>query len=202
MRHEAAVRGAVLALAVMSSQIHGCGLFKPRDVRPGGGAGVGCLTPNTPDDVVSNVIANYASSVGLQCYVAMLDAAFTFHPDAADSIEAAAAGDTVYANWTRAVESTDASLLAGNATFHKTFFDSTYATTVTLPGPPRTEVRFYAYHLIIHALQVAPDTLFSGRADLTIVQGPDAQWHIVNWQDRRDTSGNKTWGYLRKQYRF
>ncbi|TMQ56986.1 MAG: hypothetical protein E6K76_11770 [Candidatus Eisenbacteria bacterium] len=199
MRRATAVRATVLALALMSPQMLACGLFKPRDVRPGGGAGVVCLTPNTPDDVVSNVLANYASSVGLDCYTAMLDTAFAFHPDDADSI---AAADTVYANWTRTVESNVASLLAGNATFHKTFFDSMYATTVISPGPPRTEVRYYAYHLIIHASQAAPDTLFSGRADLTIVQGSDAQWHIVNWQDRRDTSGARTWGYLRRLYRF
>src|SRR5207245_9694296 len=102
--------------------------------------------------------------------------------------------ESVYGNWTRSVESSVASLLAGNATFHQVFFDSTYASTVTVPGPPRTEVRFYAYHLIIHASQAAPDTLFSGRADLTIVQGTNTQWHIVNWQDRRDASGARTWG--------
>jgi hypothetical protein len=63
-------------------------------------------------------------------------------------------------------------------------------------------VRFYAYHLIIKASQAGQDTLFSGHADLTIVQGSNTQWHIVNWQDRRDTSGNRTWGYLRRLYRF
>ena len=199
MRRAAVVRAAALALAVMAPQILGCGLFKPRDVRPGGGAGVPCPAPNTPDEVVSNLLANYASSVGLDCYLSMLDEAFTFHPDGQDSLQA---GDSVYVNWTKAVESNDASLLAGNATFHQTFFDSMYATTVSSPGPPRTEVRFYAYHLIIKATQAGQDTLFSGRADLTIVQGANTQWHIVNWQDRRDTSGNRTWGYLRRLYRF
>jgi hypothetical protein len=199
MRRSAAIRAVALALALIAPQVLGCGLFKPRDVRPGGGAGVPCPAPNTPDDVVTNLLANYASSVGLDCYTSMLDDAFAFHPDAADSL---AAPDTVYVNWTRAVEASVSSLLAGNATFHQVFFDSTYAGTVTSPGPPRTEVRFYAYHLIIRASQVAPDTLFSGRADLTIVQGSNTQWRIVNWQDRRDASGARTWGYLRRQYRF
>ena len=193
------MRAVALTLALIAPQMLGCGLFKPRDVRPGGGAGVPCPAPNSPDDVVTNLLANYASSVGLECYTSMLDDSFTFHPDAADSL---AAPDTVYVNWTRAVESSVASLLAGNATFHQVFFDSTYASTVTSPGPPRTEVRFYAYHLISHASQAAPDTFFSGRADLTIVQGSNTQWHIVNWQDRRDPSGARTWGYLRRLYRF
>jgi hypothetical protein len=199
MTRAVAIRTAALALALMAPQVLGCGLFKPRDVRPGGGAGVPCPAPNTPDDVITNLLANYASSVGLDCYTSMLDNAFTFHPDAADSI---AAPDTVYVNWTRDVESSVASLLAGNATFHQVFFDSTYASTVTSPGPPRTEVRFYAYHLIIHASQAGTDTLFSGLADLTIAQGSNTQWHIVNWQDRRDASGARTWGYLRRLYRF
>jgi len=203
MRRVTAVQMTVLALAALAPQMHGCGIFSPRDPRPGGGQAIVCLTANTPDDVVSNVLAQYASFPGHECYSSMLDTSFTFHPDAADSIDAATAGQgTVYANWTASVESNVDLLLAREATFHMTVFDSMYATTVISPGPPRTEVRYYAYHLIIHASQAAPDTLFSGRADLTIVQGSDAQWHIVNWQDRRDTSGARTWGYLRRLYRF
>jgi len=203
MRRAAAARMTVWALAALASQTLGCGIFSPRDPRPGGGQAVVCLTPNTPGDVVSNVIAQYASFPGHTCYSSMLGTSFTFHPDAADSIDAATAGqDTVYANWRASVESSVDLLLARDATFHMTVFDSMYATTVTSPGPPRTELRFYAYHLIIHAPKAAPDTLFQGHADITFTQGSDAQWHITNWQDRRDGSGARTWGYLRRLYRF
>lgn len=195
-----AVRAAVLILATVAPQVLGCGIFSPRDPRPGGGPGVLCVTPNTPDNVVSNILAHYASLGGVTCYSSMLDASFAFHPDAADSLDPAA--DTLYAHWTQAIESRVATELAANATFHMTVFDSTYATTVISPGPPRTELRFYAYHLIVRAPPpVAPDTLFQGRAEITFTQGSDAQWHITNWQDRRDSSGARTWGYLRRLYR-
>ncbi len=193
-------RAAIFALATLALQGLGCGIFTPRHERPGGGAGVPCVTPNSANDVVSNVLAHYASLAGATCYSSMLDASFSFHPDAADSIDALP--DAVFANWTRDIESRVASELAAKATFHKTVFDSTYATTVTSPGPPRTELRFYAYHLIIRAPPPAsPDTLFQGRADITFTQGSDAQWHITGWQDRRDSSGARTWGYLRRLYR-
>jgi len=202
MRRAVLARMAVLALATLEPQMLGCGIFSPRDPRPGGGPAVVCQTPNTPDDVVSNVLEHYASLPGADCYSSMLDTSFTFHPDAADSIDAATAGqDTVYANWTAGVESNMDKFLARDATFHMTVFDSTYARTVTSPGPPRTELRFYAYHLIIHAPKASPDTLFQGRADITFTQGSDAQWDITGWQDRRDGSGERTWGYLRRLYR-
>ena len=199
MRGAAVARMTVLALAALAPQMLGCGIFSPRDPRPGGGPGVVCVTPNSPGDVVSNVLAHYASLPGADCYSSMLDTSFTFHPDAADSIDAGQ--DTVYAHWTAGVESNVARLLARDATFHMTIFDSMYATTVTSPGPPRTELRFYAYHLIINAPKASPDTLFQGRADITFTQGSDAQWDITNWQDRRDGSGARTWGYLRRLYR-
>ena len=202
MRRDTVARMTVLALTVLATQMLGCGIFSPRDPRPGGGPAVACLTANAPDDVVSNVVAQYASFPGHTCYSSMLDTSFTFHPDAGDSIDAATAGqDTVYANWSASVESSVDLLLAREATFHMTVFDSMYATTVTSPGPPRTELRFYAYHLIIHAPKPAPDTLFQGHADITFTQRPDAQWTITGWQDRRDGSGARTWGYLRRLYR-
>jgi len=198
MRRGIVVRLAVLALAAAPG-VFGCGIFSPRAPRPGGGAGVVCVTPNAPDNVVSNVLAHYASLQGVTCYASMLDGSFTFHPDAADSIDAGA--DTVYVHWTRDIESRVAGNLAANATFHLVVFDSAYANPVFSPGPPRSELRFYAYHLIIHAPQAAPDTLFQGRANITFTQGSDAQWRITSWQDQRDTSGARTWGYLRRLYR-
>jgi len=156
-----------------------------------------CLTPNTPEAVLSNVIARYASVAGVTCYTQMLDATFAFHPDASDSIQALP--DTVYANWNRDIETRDVSNLASNATFHTASFDSEYAARV-ISSDQRTQIRFYAYHLVIHASQVS-DTLFQGLADVTFFQGADAQWHITNWVDKRDGSGARTWGFLRARYR-
>lgn len=93
---------AVPALSGIVVLASGCGIFSPRDPRPGGGSGVLCLTPNSPNDVVTNVLENYASLPGVTCYGSMLDTSFTFHPDAADSIDAGT--DTVFANWTRDIE--------------------------------------------------------------------------------------------------
>ena len=184
---------AILAL----TQVTGCGLFKTR--KPlGVGPSVTCRTPNTPDDVVANILERYAEVQGLTCYLDMLDQSFAFHPDPQDSNEALP--DTVYSNWDRSIEAAAATRLAGNTTFHVAAFDSEYASRV-ISGDQRTETRFYAYHLIIHASAVAPDTLFRGLADITFVQGSNAQWHATNWSDRRDASGARTWGYLRAKYR-
>ena len=195
----AGVRMAITVVVSLAPLALGCGIFSPRDPRPGGAAGVACATPNAPADVVSNLLAHYGSLAGVDCYSSMLDPSFTFHPDAADSIEAPV--DTIYANWTAKVESGVAGSLARAATYHRTVFDSTYATTVITPGPPRSEVRFYAYNLTIRAAETAPDTLFQGRAEITFTEGSGAQWRITNWQDRRDGSGARTWGYLRSLYR-
>jgi len=179
--------------------VAGCGLFEPRDPRPVGGPGVNCATPNSPDNVVSNIVNHYGELAGTTCYSDMLDVTFAFHPDAADSNELAP-GDTSYVHWTRDVESRDARNVAADATFHIAAFDSEYAARV-ISADQRTQIRFYAYHLILHASQVAPDTLFQGLADITFFQGGDAQWHITNWVDKRDGSGARTWGYLRRVYR-
>jgi len=186
--------GFVVLLVLL--QVLGCSLFKPRNPLPGGGPGSGCLTPNTPDNVVSNILDHYAAVNGITCYTSMLDQTFAFHPDAADSIEALP--DTVFANWNLSVESRVTSNIASDATFHQAVFDSQYASPVISPDQ-RTQTRFYAYHLIIHSSK--PDTLYRGRADITFFQGNDAQWHITGWTDRRDASGSRTWGYLRSTYR-
>ena len=186
---------AVLLFGVAA--LSGCGLFKTRSpVNVGGG--VPCATPNSPDDVVANLVARYGELQGITCYSEMLDSRFLFHPDPQDSIQELP--DTVYANWTRDVETVVAGKLAAEATFHLAVLDSEYANRV-VSSDNRTETRFYAYHLILHATSVAPDTLFRGLADITFVQGNNAQWHITNWQDKRDLSGARTWGYVRARYR-
>ena len=186
--------GSIAAL-LLGVFLSGC-FFSPRDPRPGGGSGVVCLTPNTPEAVLSNVIAHYASVAGVTCYTQMLDATFTFHPDATDSLQALPG---TYSNWNRDVETRDAIGVASDANFHSASFDSEYAARV-ISSDQRTQIRFYAYHLVVHASQV-PDTLFRGLADVTFFQGGDAQWHITNWVDKRDGSGASTWGFLRAQYR-
>jgi hypothetical protein len=185
---------AILALALVA----GCGLFEPRDPRPGGGPGVNCATPNSPDNVVSNIVNHYAELAGVTCYTDMLDTSFTFHPDPADSSEALP--DTVFNHWTRDIEARDAGNVARDVTFHVASFDSEYAARA-ISADQRTQTRFYAYHLIIYSPQASPDTLFRGLADITFFQGSNAQWHITSWVDKRDGSGARTWGYLRRLYR-
>jgi len=196
MKHRPPIVALILVSVLLA--LAGCGLFRPRDPLPGGGPSVSCLVPDTPDAVVTNILQHYGALSGVTCYTQMLDAGFAFHPDAADSI--AALPDTVYSNWGRDVESRDASNVASNATFSLAVFDSQYASPVISPDQ-RTQTRFYAYRLILHASQVAPDTLFQGLADITFFQGGDAQWHVTTWIDKRDTSGARTWGYVRRIFR-
>jgi hypothetical protein len=188
--------GAVIALLLTCAL--GCGLFKPRDPRPGGGPGVNCATPNSPDNVLANVVNHYAELAGVSCYTDMVDTSFAFHPDAADSLDAGT--DTVFAHWTHDVEARDAANVARDARFRTVVFDSEYAARF-ISADQRTQVRFYAYHLLVRAPVLAPDTLFQGLADITFFQGGNAQWHITNWADKRDGSGRRTWGYLRRLYR-
>jgi hypothetical protein len=197
-------RGLGYLVVGMLALIAGCGLFKPRDPLPGGGPSVSCLTPNTPDNVISNVVARYATVSGVTCYTQMIDTSFAFHPDPADSL--LAGEPTPYANWNHDVEASVASELALDTKSPRVVsFDSLYAPTI-ISSDQRTQTRFYAYHLLIHASRAAPDssspdTLFSGRADITFYQGNDAQWHLTQWVDKRDASGLRTWGYLRRLYR-
>ena len=192
------LRAAAAGLSLALAGFLGCGLFEPRDPKVGGDPGVICLTPNTPSAVVANVTAHYASSPGLTCYTSMLDSAFAFHPDVADSIDST---PDIFLNWNRDIESRVATNLARDATSRSVTFDSFYASPSTSPDG-RTQVQFWVYHLIVKAPQAAPDTLFRGFADITFFQGASGgQWHITTWVDRRDTSGARTWGYLRSLYR-
>jgi len=190
---------AMAAAGVYLAGLCGCGLFSPRDPLSGGGPGTVCLTPTTPAAVIANVQVNYALPAGRTCYEQMLDNTFVFHPDVADSIEALP--DTVFAHWTRDVEIATNAGLASNGTFRSVAFDSEYAAPSISPDQ-RTQVRFYYYHLIIKASLAVPDTLFQGLADLTLVQGFGEEWHITDWADHRDASGRRSWGYLRRLFRF
>jgi len=146
--------------------------------------------------VVSNVIQNYANLPGLTCYTSVLDPLFLFHPDGSDSN---AAPPGTYLNWTRDVESRVASNLASDDSFGVAVFDSEYTSRVVVNT--RTEIRFYYYHLILHATRTQPDTLFRGLADITFQEGVDQRWRITDWVDKRDGSGARTWGYARGLYR-
>jgi ketosteroid isomerase-like protein len=191
MKGRAATGALVVSILIVAG---GCGLFKPRDPRPGGGAVVPCATPNSPNDVVTNILNHYADALGVGCYVDMLDDSFAFHPDLTDSSEAIQ--PNVFVNWNKSVEDQDARAIANKATSRTVVFDSLYANTIVSPDQ-RTVIRFYQYHLIVHPAQ-STDTLFQGRADITFFQGGNGQWHVTSWVDKRDGSGARTWGYLRE----
>jgi len=193
---------ATAAAAICLAGLWGCGMFSPRDPVSGGGPGAVCLTPTNALSVIQNVQANYGLEAGKTCYEQMLDPVFVFHPDAADSIDAIPANPNPYANWNRDVEVDSNSALALNATFRSVVFDHEYATASISPDG-RTQVRFYAYHLIVKASLVPPpDTLFQGLADITLVRGATEQWSITTWVDHRDGSGLKSWGYVRRYIRI
>jgi hypothetical protein len=202
------VVGAAPALALLAviAVLAGCSLFEPRDPEESGGGGaIPCLTRTTADSVIANVEANYARTAGIGCYASGLSEVFAFHPDPADSIEAGQPGGvSPYANWNAEVESRVAVNLASDASTRPesllVSFDGEYAPRDVAPDG-RTETRHYTYRIRYWSRQLAAVAYGQGLADITLVRGNDNFWTITVWLDKRDTSGNPTWGRLRRNYR-
>lgn len=174
----------------------GCGLFKTRNPQKPT-ATSNCPARTTADNLVLTIRQSYGDSTAVTCYTSILDPAFEFHPDPADSLEDPTPFSTP---WTQSVESQVATNVATAALFCRAVLDSEYATRyVSLDS--KTQVRYYAYHLLFRP-KTSPDTTrYQGRADITFQQGADAFWTITVWVDKRDASGLPTWGRLRSLYR-
>lgn len=176
----------------------GCGLFDTRN--PVKGQPVvpveRCRNLTEPDSLVANILDHYGVTAGKDCYNSMIDNAFVFHPDPLDE----SANPTPYVNWNQGVETLVNSGIASKAAFIATVFDSAYQDPTSTTSP-RTETRYYAYHLLLALTGQSDTTRYQGRADIVFAQGTSSSWTIVEWQDRRDGSGLPTWGQLRADNR-
>jgi hypothetical protein len=190
MRRSLALAGTILAVLLV-----GCGLFKPRDPHKGTPCTL-CLARKDADSVETNIQRTYGVENCVTCYTDALDATFSFHPDPTDS---SLSDPTIFANWNHDVEARVATNLAADAGFAQAVFDSEYAGRSISPDQ-RTQTRYYAYHVIFQPKGGA-STRYQGLADITYQQGSDTFWRITTWVDKRDASGNPTWGLLRRTYR-
>lgn len=195
----AAVRRlALLGLTAAIFPALGCGLFSPRDPARGKPIVSRCHSLIAPDSLVQNVLQFYGSAVGITCYTDMLGGTFVFHPDGQDSLETPA----IFQGWDPTVEARDATAIVSSVDSLKVSFDGMYASPTTIPGPPKTEIRYYNYHLLSWK-GALPDTIrHQGLADITFRQDAGTDWRIVEWVDHRDASGFPTWGRLRADVRI
>lgn len=189
-------RTAVAALLLLLP-LAGCGLFEPRDPRPATDTGPRCRGLTAPDSLAINIEEQYGTLAGVTCFTSILDNSYLFHPDVQDSIDALP--DSIYRNWNRTIESRVATNLAADAVYCAAVFDSQYAAPSVSPDL-RTEVRFYAYHVLLRTRSAPDTTRYQGLADLTFHQ-ESGFWHLTSWVDKRDASGLSTWGALRRTYR-
>lgn len=177
----------------------GCGLFEPRDPRDEiPVTGERCRNLAEPDSLVDNTVVHYGRQTGLSCYASMIDAGFVFHPDTQDDLEAP--DPNPYVGWNRDIETRVTTNVAASAVFLEVGFDGEYQTPTTTTNP-RTETRYYNYH-VFYRKQGQPDTTrYQGLADITFLQGTGTLWSIKEWRDQRDGSGLLTWGRLRADNR-
>lgn len=184
---------------IAASALAGCGLFKTRNPVKANPVPVErCRNLTEPDSLVENITVQYGTLSGKDCYNSMIDNAFAFHPDPIDS--STSPKDSVYVGWNQSVETLVNSSIASSATFIATVFDSAYQDPTSTTSP-RTETRYYAYHILLHASGQPDTTRYQGRAEITFAQSTGSSWSILEWWDRRDGSGLPTWGQLRADHR-
>ncbi len=188
---------ALAALALALLLVSGCSLFKPRSAQKAAVPPTACLELVTTQNVVLNTEAQYGRAGGSTCYASGIDAAFTFHADPGDSVDALP--EYPFVNWTRDVETSVETRLGADAESIAVVFDSTYANPIISTD---TETHYYAYHVLFNPVGSAGTVRYQGQADITFRRGAgDNKWRIVDWADKRDGSGLPTWGYLRRTYR-
>jgi len=188
------------ALCVTLPIASGCGLFEPRDPVKGGTIS-SCIQLTAADSAQATIQRSYGDPAGVTCYTGALDASFAFHPDPTDSIEDSQSNPAIYSNWNLSVESRVAINLSADAAFCEAVFDSEVAPR-NISSDGKIQTRFYAYHLNFRSRADTTLAHYQGLTDITFQQGQgDALWRITTWVDKRDTSGNPTWGRLRRNYR-
>ena len=175
---------------VMMIACSGC-IFEPRTPEPPSGEDkYPWIVPNLPKTVFHNLSTGLASNTDSN-YERSLDATFTFHPTAQDSINL---GPEKFAGWTKAVEldwlvrvkTLDVgarTIQFGDAKGNFPYEDEE-AQSATYEGP---------YKMVL--VGAAQDT-FAGIARFTLTRGTQG-WMMTRWTDIEASESYATSGYLR-----
>ena len=192
---------AATALTFLVALLAGCGLFEPRDPRDTDGvSGPRCRNRSDPDSLYENIVVHYGQPASGSCYADMIDTGFVFTPDLQDYSEAPPPPNNPYDGWNRNIEVGVTTNIKSTAAFIEVSFDSTYKPSTTTTNP-RTETRYYHYHVLYQETGQSDTTRYQGLADITMLQGSGSLWTITGWRDQRDGSGIDTWGILRANKR-
>ncbi|MBM3316310.1 MAG: hypothetical protein FJY75_00515 [Candidatus Eisenbacteria bacterium] len=183
-------RGAAAAGLVLLLAAAGC-LFQPRTPeKPGDGPQIVWVPPVTLGNALGNMKRALESKQFFN-YGRSFDAGgFEMVLDQGDEAEL---GQNEFEEWSASAEEQRmAGILASTAA------------TVTVHWAPRdsiqesADVRWYddlSYRLSFRGPLGAVE--YSGLVDLYFRDDGTGQWYIIRWEDRRDGSSNRTWGWLR-----
>lgn len=173
-----------MLLAILAA---GCGLFDPREAEtPGNENQIPWNPPLTMSVALKNIertleaksVANYERSLA------------TIFTVAGDPTDLAEIGEDPFLQWDRNQEvSVMSQILSTSATV-------TLNWTV---GDSAVVGENQYYKDIVYTLKFRwpnDDTIYSGKADLYFIED-NGQWYLSHWEDKRDGSGNPTWGMLR-----
>lgn len=180
----------LLALGLLPF-VAGCGLFDPRDPEDTGGVD---QVPWIPPTSMALALQNMETTIeakSITNYDRSLAQEFEIEPDFSDAQEAP---DIVsrFAEWGREDEVTAmAEILSndGDVSLLWTVRDSITSSS--------TEAYYedLGYRLVFQS--GTKETVFSGKVDLHFLED-NGQWFVTRWVDKRDGSGNTTWGMLRR----
>jgi len=177
----------LLLSLVLAALAPGCGLFDPREAeKPGGEVQIPWNPPLTMSVAIANIQRTLEAKSGTN-YDRSLAAEFTFEGDPADIAEV---GEDPFPQWDRNQEVAVMSQI----------LSTTAAVTLTWEVGDSAfvgENQYYediGYNLRFRWAN--EDTIFSGKADLYFIED-NGQWYLTHWADKRDGSGNPTWGRLR-----
>lgn len=183
-------RQLVLALGFLSF-LAGCSLFDPRDPEDIGGVDQVPWVPPTSMALALSNIERTLEAKSITNYDRSLADEFSIVADFGDSLEAPGIA-ILFAEWGRDQEvATMAEILSnsGDVTLQWTVRDSE-----NINGSI-TRYLDLGYRLAFQS--ESRDTVFSGSADLYFLED-NGQWFLTRWVDKRDGSGNTTWGMLRR----
>lgn len=193
------LRKVILLLALPAVfLVNGC-LLSPRDPDgPPEGDVTDWETPINTTIVLANLDSAFEGE-GLQNYRDCFADTFRFHVDPQDSLDAGQEGYDRFANWTRDDEEQAANRIFSDAADIAVSF-----TTVQEPD----ESGDVTYRIEDYSLTVAwesggpqEEVTYTGRASLHMRRDGTGRWAIFRWVDRRISDVDKTWGYLRGEYR-
>jgi hypothetical protein len=169
----------------------GCSLFDPRDPEDIGGVDQVPWVPPTSMALALENMERTLEAKSITNYDRSLADEFSIVADFGDSLEAPDIA-VLFSDWGREQEvATTAEILSngGDVSLQWTVRDSENINASI------TRYLDLGYRLTFQS--ESGDTAFSGNADLYFLED-NGQWFLTRWVDKRDGSGNSTWGMLRR----